>query len=52
MLQFLQVAADSITDYGFDVLYWGEPAQAGNGGRDLYNITANLTTLCGALSML
>ena len=53
MLQAIEVAADSITGYGFDSFYWGEPqlALAANIGVDLFAIMENLLPVVDALSM-
>jgi hypothetical protein len=54
MLQTLELVTDSITSYGFDALYWGEPLPSENAysGIDLFSVTDNLIALFGALSML
>jgi hypothetical protein len=54
MLQTIELVTDSITSYGIDVFYWGEPVPAAtaNSGINLFSITANLLALLGALSTL
>jgi hypothetical protein len=50
MLQFLEMVADSITDYGFIALYWGEPASASTTELNLFRVTLKLVSLVDALS--